>query len=164
MITYLLKKKVEKEAKEHGKKLMVYAGVALAGVGAYWVYKSVKKSKMDFEEEERRYLTSDDYDDEQYAELFDKAIEDEYTVLFDSAIDKEENKSIEDSELEEKINEFNSRRINCDNCPHVTKEEMQDFIDKTKSSKDEVQINPKDYKEEDYENYEYYDGHIINKQ
>lgn len=164
MITYLIKKKVEKEAKEHGKKLMIYAGVALAGVGAYWAYKAVKKSKMDFDEEELKYLTSDDYDEEKYAELFDKAIEDEYTGLFDSAIEKEKTKSSEDCDLEQKIEEFNSRRITCENCPHVTQEEMQDFLDKAKSSKNDVEINPEDYKEENYENYEYYDGHIIKKQ
>lgn len=163
MISYLIKKKVEKETKEHGKKLMIYAGVALAGVGAYWAYKAVKKSKNNFEEEELRYLTSDDYDEDEYTQLFDKAIEDEYTGLFDSAIEKEEHKSNEGSDLEQKIEEFNSRRITCENCPHVTQEEMQDFLDKAKSSKDDVEINPEDYKEENYDKYEYYDGHIVEK-
>lgn len=151
MITYFLKKKIEKETEEHSKKVMVYAGIALAGVGAYCVYRAVKNSRMSFEEEEERYLSHEDYDEDEYAELFDQAIEE---------VDK---KDAEKKDIEKKVEEFNSRRISCENCTDATQEEMQDFLDKVKDSKKDVKVNPEDYKEAEYENYEYYDGHIIEK-
>lgn len=151
MITYFLKKKIEKETEEHGKKMMIYAGIALAGVGAYCVYKAVKNSRMNFEEEEERYLSHEDYDEDEYAELFDQAIEE---------VDK---KDAEKKDIEKKVEEFNSRRISCENCTDATQEEMQDFLDKAKDGKKDVQVNPEDYKEEEYDKYEYYDGHIIEK-
>lgn len=151
MITYLLKKKLEKEAEEHGKKIMIYAGVALAGVGAYCVYKAVKNSRMNSEEEELKYLNNKDYDEDEYAELFDQAIE------------EVEKQDAQQKELEEKVEEFNSRRISCENCPDVSPEEMQDILDKAKDGKKDIEVNPEDYKEDKYDEYEYYDGHIVNK-
>lgn len=151
MITYLLQKKFEKEVEENSKKMMVYAGIALAGVGAFWVYKTMKKSKMNNEEQDHKYLTNKSYDEDKYKELFDQAIE------------EEEKQDIEQKELEKKVEEFNSRRISYENCPQVSQEEMQDFLDKVKDGKNDVEVNKEDYKEEDYENYEYYDDNLIEK-
>lgn len=151
MINYLLQKKFEKEVEENSKKMMVYAGIALAGVGAFWVYKTMKKSKMNNEEQDHKYLTNKSYDEDKYKELFDQAIE------------EEEKQDIEQKELEKKVEEFNSRRISYENCPQVSQEEMQDFLDKVKDGKNDVEVNKEDYKEEDYENYEYYDDNLIEK-
>lgn len=152
MINYLLKKKIEKDVEEQGKKAMVYAGIALAGLGAYCVYKAVKNSRMNFEEEKLKYLNNKSYDEDEYAELFDQAIEEE-----------EEKQDAKQKELEKKVEEFNSRRISFENCPHVSQEEMQDFLDKIKDDKSDVKVNPEDYKEEDFENYEYYDDILTDK-
>lgn len=151
MITYFLKKKIEKEAEQHGKKIMIYAGIALAGAGVYGVYRTIKNSRNNFKQEEFKYYSNKDYD------------EDEYAGLFDQAIEKVEKQEAQQKELEEKVEEFNSRRINSENCPDVSKEEMQDFLDKVEDGKKDIEVNPEDYKEEGYENYEYYEDDLIDK-
>lgn len=138
MIKYLLKKKLEKEVVENGKKVAIYTGVASIGVGAYLVYRIMKKSKKEYEN--IKYLDDIEIDNENDIE------------------------EVDENELEEKILEFNSRRITCENCPHVSQEDLMRYVDKVKDAKKEVKLDTDSYREEEYENYEYHDGNLINKE
>ncbi|MEF9992182.1 MAG: hypothetical protein RSD22_09180 [Romboutsia sp.] len=142
MIKYLFKKKVEKEVAEHGKKIAIYTAVAMTGVGAYLIYKSAKKSRHDYENEFMEYLNHNEYVDNGYG------VEEDVEGKND---------------LEKKVDEFNSRRITYENSPQVCLDEMEHYVDTVEDGKKEVNIDKEDYKEEEYENYEYYDGHVINK-
>ena len=134
MIKYLIKKKMEKEAEEHGKKILIYSGVILTGLGVYFSYKAMKNHKQNRHIDDTHYLVDSEYDMYKY--------DDE--VKYD-----------EKSELEEKVDEFNSRRINCENCPHVSQEDMVNYVNSIEDSKEDIKISENDYKEDKYDKYEY---------
>ncbi|HAT4601674.1 TPA: hypothetical protein I9395_002952, partial [Clostridioides difficile] len=57
------------------------------------------------------------------------------------------------------VKEFNSRRINCENCPHVSQEEMMQYVNSVKDVKEDIDLHEdakKDniYKEDEYKKYE----------
>lgn len=136
MIKYFLNKKVQKEVEEKGKKAVIYAGAIMTGVGVYFSYKAMKNYRKKKYIDDLNYLSF-----EQYEEVN------------------------EDSELEKKVKEFNSKRINCENCTDVSKEEMIKYANSIKDSKVDVNIdiNEEDYKEEPYEEYEYIEENLNKK-
>lgn len=154
MIKYLVTKAMKMEAEkmkkdaeeklEHGKKKAMYVGLTvLAGAGAYISYKAFKNYMFDKDiEADLEYLESldeeydDDYDDEEYCD------------------NKESNEEKYDDEMIEKINEFNSKRLNCENDEIVSPEQLNHFVDQIKSNKDEVEIKEDDFKEDKYEKYD----------
>ena len=141
MVKYFIEKKIEKEVEQNGKKALIFTGAILTGIGAYASYKAIKKYMTN--------LKQDDNESEHYL------IDSEYEIY--NYDDNEKN------ELEEKVNEFNSRRINSDNSNHVSQEDMANYVNSTEDTKDEVEINKGDYKEDEYEKYEYYEEDLKDK-
>lgn len=139
MIKYLIKKKMQKEAEEHGKKVLIYTGAVLTGVGVYVSYKAIKNHRRKRQMDDAHYLVDSEYDMYNYDD------------------------EVEEDELQQKVDEFNSRRINCENCPDVSTEEMINYVESIKDSKDDVEINEEDYKEEEYDKYEYYEEDLEEK-
>ncbi|RDY24623.1 hypothetical protein CHF27_000025 [Romboutsia maritimum] len=136
MLKYLIKKQVPKNVvPQKGKKAMIYGGTILAGAGIYFSYKAIQNHKKN----------KDDYNylDNEY-NMYDYNYGENY---------KEDN---EDDELEEKVEEFNSRRINQDNCPHVEKEEMKQHLNNVQDNKENAEIDKEQYKEGYYDKYELY--------
>lgn len=134
MIKYLIKKKIQKETQENSKKALIYAGAVMTGVGLYFSYKSIQNCRKNKYIDEFDYLDFDEYN---------KQKEEEY-------------------ELEQKIKEFNSKRINSENCTDVSKEEMIKLANSIKESK--IDIDNKDkYNEQPYEEYEYIEEDLIKK-
>jgi hypothetical protein len=61
----------------------------------------------------------------------------------------------EDDELKEKIDEFNSRRLNTENEEIVSPNELNSYIENIKVDKDDAEIDLEvDESEEKYENYD----------
>lgn len=141
MVKYFIEKKIEKEVEQNGKKALILTGAILTGIGAYASYKAIKK-----------YMTNLRQDDNQSEHYL---IDSEYEIY-----NYEDN---EKNELEEKVNEFNSRRINSDNSNHVSQEDMANYVNSIEDTKDEVEINKGDYKEDEYEKYEYYEEDLKDK-
>ncbi|MBQ8998698.1 MAG: hypothetical protein IJ086_08455 [Clostridium sp.] len=141
MVKYFIEKKIEKEVEQNGKKALILTGAILTGIGAYASYKAIKK-----------YMTNLKQDDNQSEHYL---IDSEYEIY-----NYEDN---EKNELEEKVNEFNSRRINSDNSNHVSQEDMANYVNSIEDTKDEVEINKGDYKEDEYEKYEYYEEDLKDK-
>lgn len=141
MIKYLIKKKIQKEAEEKGKKALIYTGVVMTGVGVYLSYKMIKNHRQK-RLDETHYLIDSEYD-----------LDDEFDYEEDS----------EKSELQEKVEEFNLRRINCENSPHVPQEEVNHYINSIEDSKDNIEINENDYKEDKYDKYEYLEEDLEDK-
>lgn len=142
MIKYLIKKKIQKEAEEHGKKVLMYTGAVLTGVGVYVSYKAIKNRRRKRQMDDIHYLVDSEYD----------------MYNHDDEVEKNEK-----SELQQKVDEFNSRRISYENCPDVSTEEMVNYVESIKNSKDDVEINEEDYKEEAYDKYEYYEDDLEEK-
>ena len=141
MVKYFIEKKIEKEVEPNGKKALILTGAILTGIGAYASYKAIKKYMTK--------LKQDDNESEHYL------IDSEYEIY--NYDDNEKN------ELEEIVNEFNSRRINSDNSNHVSQEDMANYVNSIEDTKDEVEINKGDYKEDEYEKYEYYEEDLKDK-
>lgn len=143
MIKYLIKKKMKKEAEQNGKKVLIYSGAILTGVGAYFSYRAIKNHKLNKELEEGNYLEDSEY------EIYN----------YDNDNEKDEN-----NDLDEKVKEFNSRRINYDNCTQVSKEDLESYVNEskvhTKEEKDQTDLDKNEYKEEKYEKYEYYEDDL----
>lgn len=134
----LVKKKVQKEVKHNGKKALIYGGAVLTGAGAYFSYKAIKNHKLNKELEEDGYFQDSEYEIYNY-----------------------DNDNNENSELEEKVNEFNSRRMNYDNCTHVSKEDLESYVNESQEdNKEDIDIDQNAYKEEPYEKYEYYEDDL----
>lgn len=145
MISYFIQKKLEEEVEQHSKKVMLMtAGIVLAGVGSFIAYKAIKK-QINSVEEELKYLNDVELDEFEYC---DKVY---------SLNDEKEKEEQVDSELEEKVNEFNSRRISCENCNDATREEMQHYLNITRDSKNQVEVDPSSYAEGVYDNYDFYE-------
>ncbi len=141
MVKYLIKKKMKKKAEENGKKSLIYAGAVLTGVGAYFSYRAIKNRKLNKESEEENYLEDSEYEIYNY--------------------DKEKD---ENNDLEEKVKEFNSRRINYDNCPQVSREDLESYVNESevhkKEEKNEIDLDENGYKEEGYDKYEHYEDDL----
>lgn len=130
MIKYLIKRKVKNEMLENSKKIAFYTGVAaVSTVGVYLSYKTIKKMRTR-DEDEFQYL--EDGEDEL------NNIENEF----------------EKDELKEKVDEFNARRICCENCEDASPEEMTKQINSIKDDKENMEIDEHEYESEEYENYE----------
>ncbi|MGL4914078.1 MAG: hypothetical protein ACRC3Y_16775, partial [Romboutsia sp.] len=146
MVKYLIKRKMKKEAQQKGKKTLIYTGAVLTGVGAYFSYRALKNYKIKRELEEEQYLEDSEYEIYNYDNEMDRT-EDDY-----------------DDELEEKVNEFNSRRINHDTCPHVSKEELESYVKESEEykeeEKEEIILDKNKYKEDKYDKYEYYEDDL----
>ncbi|HSQ89079.1 hypothetical protein [Romboutsia sp.] len=136
MVKYLLKKKMQKEVEERGKRALIYGGAVLTGTGVYFSYRAIKNRKLNKGLAEESYLNDSEYEIYNY--------------------DKEEN-----DELEEKVKEFNSRRINYDNCEQVSKNDLEDYVNKSEVYKEEekngIGLDENEYKEKGYDKYEYYE-------
>lgn len=139
MVKYLVKRKMKKESQKNGKKALIYTGAVLTGVGAYFSYRAIKNHKINKELEEEQFLEDSEY------ELYN--YEDE-----------------EKEELQEKVNEFNSKRINGDEYPHTSKEQLESYVKESeeykKEEKDEIVLDENNYKEEEYDKYEYYEDDL----
>lgn len=144
MIEYLIKRKVKKEVEEKGKKVLIYTGAIATGVGIYFSYKMIKNRKAKKEiDNDTYYLNNEEYD----------LYEEEYN----------DNNEIKDSELEEKIDEFNSRRLNSEDSLHVPQIEIDSYIDSVEDTKDDIEIDKDDFKEDEYEKYEYIEEDLEKK-
>lgn len=144
MIRYMIKKKMKKEAGERGKRVLLYSGVAIAGVGTYCSYRAIKRYKQNKNSE--NYIDNSEYDIYAY---------DEYGFDNNEVMEEE---NFPKSELEEKVEEFNSRRITDENTPDADINEMESKLNKVGNSK--TGIIEDDYKEEDYDKYNYYDNDL----
>lgn len=184
MIKYLITKKVRNEAMKKTKKALIYSGIVLTGIGAICSYNAMKKMKQNNEQED---IENDEYEQklipevcgcehhhEHYHNHVDKksGCECGHNHHHNGESKKEgcechshkENivtgfKEIqpEKTELEEKIEEFNSKRITDENTPDASTDEMLSKLNKVEDTKDEVIINQADYQKEKYEEYEYYE-------
>lgn len=147
MLKYLIKKEIEKEATQKGKKAVIYTGIVLAGVGAYFTYKAIKNRNKFYDEfDDIEYLNDDVCECEDCNCKRDTNYKNQY---------KKEDE-LED-ELEEKIEEINSRRINYQNCPHVSKEDLDQYVNNIENEKKKVDIDKEQYKEGYYDKYEFYE-------
>ncbi|MGX4600633.1 hypothetical protein [Faecalimicrobium sp. JNUCC 81] len=152
MIKYLIKKKVKREAEEKGKKMLLYSGVVITGVGAYCSYKAIKKYKQNRNSE--NYLDDSEYDIYAY---------DEYGCDHECGCESYEEVNEENfpkDELEEKIEEFNSRRITDENTPDADVNEMESKLNKVGNNKIDIKINENNYKEDDYNKYDHYENDL----
>ena len=61
---------------------------------------------------------------------------------------------LEKDELKEKVDEFNSRRICCENCEDSSSEEIKKHINSIKDDKENMKIDTDEYENEEYDNYE----------
>ena len=129
MIKYLIKRKVKNEMLENSKKIAFYTGVAASTAGVYISYKAIKKMRSR-KKDEIEYLEYEEYKSDE--------------------LDNE----LEKDELKEKVDEFNSRRICCENCEDASPEEMEKHINSIKDDKENMKIDIDEYKSEEYENYE----------
>jgi len=128
MIKYIIKRKVKNEMLENRKKIAFYIGLAAASTaGAYLSYKVIKKIRN---KNEIQYL---EYEEDELNDFNDQ---------------------LNNDELKEKVDEFNSRRICCENCEDVSPEEMTKYINSIEDDKKNVEINENEYETEEYENYE----------
>lgn len=128
MIKNMIKRKVKNEISQNRKKIAIYTGVSVASIaGSYFSYKVIKKIKNKHRDE-IQYLDCK---------------KDEENSLRDES---------EYNELKEKVDEFNSRRICCENCEDSSPEDIKKHIDSIKDYKKNVEIN--EYEIEKYDNYE----------
>ena len=138
MIKYLITKVAEEEVERRmkDKKMMMYAAVGvLAGVGAYVSYRAIKNCMADRElDEDLEYLQS--YEDELDQDYY----ENEY--IKEKVKKREE---AEDKELREKVDEFNSRRLNFENEDIVSPKELSHYVE---------HINEDDISKDKYDEYE----------
>lgn len=161
MVKYLIKKKMKREAEEKGKKMLMYSGVVITGVGAYCSYKMIKKYKQNKKEMNERYLEDSEYDVYAY---------DEYGVDHECECNNHQEHNCDcyhyedipeekepKTELEEKIEEFNSRRITDENTPDADVNEMESKLNKVEDIKNDIE---EEYKEDEYEKYNYYDDNL----
>ena len=145
MIRQLATKALKKEAEQvydYNKKALIYAGgIALAGIGLYASYRAVKHFMGNKEyEDDLAYLES-------LQEYEDNDLEYDY-------YENGEETSSEDKELKEKVDEFNSRRLNTENEEIVSPNELHSYIEKIKVDKDDVEVDLEfDGSEENYEKY-----------
>lgn len=140
MLTYLVKRQMKKKNKMDNKKIMAYTGLALTGAGAYMSYRVIKKRNSKCNMNEDTYLNNSSFGNNG-ANLDDDK--------------KMDNSSGYKSDLVDKVNEFNSKRISHDNCEHVSNEEMQHYLNTAESDKDEITIeNNYGDKYDEYEEYE----------
>lgn len=128
MIKYLIKRKVNKEISENRRKIAIYTGITIATVGAYFSYKTFKKLKNN--KEEMYYIENEKY---------------ELNNL---------RKELEHKELQQKVDEFNSRRISSENSEEVEQSEVKKYVDSIKDDKDKANINENEYDKEKYDEYE----------
>lgn len=144
MIRQLATKAIKKEAEkvyDDNKKTLIYAGgIVLAGIGLYASYKAVKY-----------FMVNKEYkDDLDYLESLENKDDLEYGYY-----DYSEETITEDDELKEKIDEFNSRRLNTENEEIVSPNELNSYIENIKVDKDDAEIDLEvDESEEKYENYD----------
>lgn len=144
MIGQLATKAIKKEAEkvyDDNKKTLIYAGgIVLAGIGLYASYKAVKS-----------FMVNKEYkDDLDYLESLENEDDLEYGYY-----DYSEETITEDDELKEKIDEFNSRRLNTENEEIVSPNELNSYIENIKVDKDDAEIDLEvDESEEKYENYD----------
>lgn len=147
MIKYLIAKVAQEEAERRmkDKKMMMYAAVGvLAGVGAYVSYRAIKNCMADRElEEDLEYLQS--YEDELDQDYYENEYIKEKTKKREEA---------EDKELREKVDEFNSRRLNFENEDIVSPKELSHYVDQIKVDKDNTDINEEDLSKEKYDEYD----------
>lgn len=147
MIKYLIAKVAQEEAERRmkDKKMMMYAAVGvLAGVGAYVSYRAIKNCMADRElEEDLEYLQS--YEDELDQDYYENEYIKEKTKKREEA---------EDKELREKVDEFNSRRLNFENEDIVSPKELSHYADQIKVDKDNTDINEEDSSKEKYDEYD----------
>ena len=130
MIKYLIERKIKNEMLEKSKKAAFYTGVAtVSAVGVYISYKTIKKMKSR-KKDEIEYLEYEEYES-------------------DNLEDK-----LEKDELKEKVDEFNSRRICCENCEDSSSEEIKKHINSIKDDKENMKIDTDEYENEEYDNYE----------
>lgn len=143
MIRQLATKALKNEAEQvcdDSKKTLIYAGgIVLAGIGLYASYRAVKHFMVDKQyKEDLDYLESLQNDDLDY---------DHYDY-------NDENIS-EDQQLKEKVDEFNSRRLNSENEEIVSPNELNSYIENIKVDKDDAQINLEvNEGKDDYEKYD----------
>lgn len=128
MEKYLIKRKIDTEICENNKKIAIYAGIGIAALGAYFSYKTYKRIKSN--QEEMQYIDNENY---------------EINNLRDD---------LEDKELKEKIDEFNSRRISSENCEDAKQNEIKKYVDSIKEDKENVNINENEYNKEKYDEYD----------
>lgn len=147
MIKYLIAKVAQEEAERRmkDKRMMMYAAVGvLAGVGAYVSYRAIKNCMADRElEEDLEYLQS--YEDELDQDYYENEYIKEKTKKREEA---------EDEELREKVDEFNSRRLNFENEGIVSPKELSHYVDQIKVDKDNTDINEEDLSKEKYDEYD----------
>ena len=147
MIKYLIAKVAQEEAERRmkDKKMMMYAAVGvLAGVGAYVSYRAIKNCMAYRElEEDLEYLQS--YEDELDQDYYENEYIKEKTKKREEA---------EDKELREKVDEFNSRRLNFENEDIVSPKELSHYVDQIKVDKDNTDINEEDSSKEKYDEYD----------
>lgn len=141
MVKYLLKKKMKKQTEENGKRAFIYGGAVLTGAGAYFSYRAIKNRKLNKDLKEESYLNDSEYE------------------IYNYDKEKEEN-----YDLEEKVKEFNSRRIHYDNCQQASKDELRNYVNESEvykeGEKNEIDLDENNYKEEEYDKYEYYEGDL----
>lgn len=126
MIKYLIKRKVEKEILQNGRKIAFYTGVAVVSTaGVYLSYKTMKKMRNK-NEDEIQYLEDSEY----------------------------ELNNLQNDELKAKVDEFNSRRICSENCEDASPEEMIKQINSIKDDKENMKVDEHEYESQEYENYE----------
>ncbi len=130
MIKYLIKRKVENELMKNSKKIAMYTGVGVAvlGTGAYFSYKTIKRRKA--LREEIQYLEDEEYEINNFEE------------------------DLEKQELKDKVDEFNSRRICCENCEDASQDELKKYVDSISEDKKNVKIDENLYENDKYEQYE----------
>ena len=138
LATKALKNEAEQVCDDSKKTLIYVGGIVLAGIGLYASYRAVKHFMVDKQyEEDLDYLES----------LNDNLDYDNYDY-------SDENIS-EDQQLKEKVDEFNSRRLNSENEEIVSPNELNSYIENIKVDKDDAQVNLE--VNEGTEKYEKYD-------
>jgi len=142
MIRQLATKALKNEAEQvcdDNKKTLIYAGgIVLAGIGLYASYRAVKHFMVDKQYKE----------DLDYLESLNDNLDYDY-------YDNDDENISEDQQLKEKVDEFNSRRLNSENEEIVSPNELNSYIEKIKVDKDDAQINLE--VNEGIEKYEKYD-------
>ena len=138
LATKALKNEAEQVCDDSKKTLIYVGGIVLAGIGLYASYRAVKHFMVDKQyEEDLDYLES----------LNDNLDYDNYDY-------SDENIS-EDQQLKEKVDEFNSRRLNSENEEIVSPNELNSYIENIKVDKDDAQINLEvNEGKDDYEKYD----------
>ena len=179
MFQCLFKEKIQEPVVKKNNNKLFYTGIAIVGAGICisCIMKKKKCCKMHEENDnEREHISLKEKENDMVDEIVDKYdLDDEMKYIKEDLsldhIEKDIKKVVKEVgnninidgledvknalKIEDKIDEFNSNRLNYDNEKHMDKNEVDNKVNNIKQDKSSREIDSELYKEEKYDNYDY---------